>query len=189
MTMRRLLPLFLLVVLLVLLLPIIAKWFSNQEEQPVSTLPVIEEGGRLSLQVRKKTIVVPLDTVEIGAREVSTNSVLNLYGEGTSMQFNVVANVLHADDEIYRSLIDKKMLIGFPLTKPPNAQIRLGEFGSYALLLGSNLVLKFYERGQGNRVRWKGNAEMFVQTNEGPVTFTGTFSFGATLKTREVPAS
>lgn len=189
MFMRRFLPLFLVVVLIVLLLPIIAKWFSTQEEPPVSALPVIEEGGKLSIKVRKKTVVILLDTVEIAAREDLPNSTLVLYGDRSFMRFNVEANLLHADDDLYRSLVDRKMLITFPFNASSNAKINLGDLGPAALLLGSNLVLKSYERGRGNRVRWKGDAEMFVQTSEGPLTLTGAFSFGASPRATAMHAS
>ncbi|GMV94152.1 MAG: hypothetical protein AMXMBFR82_39300 [Candidatus Hydrogenedentota bacterium] len=126
----------------------------------------------------------PVDVPVAEAQYVNTDEgysdYVEVWGNGLSLTAQVGGKVEENDEEQlqYQSLAGKPLPIQ-PLD-PENGEpmtIEIPGSGSYTIL-GGALVVEKFEHGPSTVDRWQGRVDLTLQTVQGPIAVTGTFSFG-----------
>lgn len=140
----------------------------------------IREGGALKLNTPSGPVDVPVEEAQYVNTDEGYSDYVEVWGNGLSLMAQVGGKVEENDQEQlqYQSLAGKPLPI--QLLDPENGEpmtIEIPGSGSYTIL-GGVLVVEKFEHGPSTVDRWQGRVDLTLQTVQGPIAVTGTFSFG-----------
>ncbi len=140
----------------------------------------IREGGTLKLNTPGGSVDVSVAEALYVNTDEGYPDYVEVSGDGMYFIAQVAGKVEEDDQERlqYRALVGR-MLPVQPM-EPGNGEpmtIEIPGSGPYTIG-GGGMTLEKFEHGPSTIDRWEGRLDLTLQTTQGPVSITGTFSFG-----------
>lgn len=140
--------------------------------------PTFAEGGTLILNFNGQSTTIKLDDVQLANTDSGYPDYMELTGPGTYVCALIDPKMPDVEgDGYYQPLVGRAL----PLTVskdllPDEREITAPNLGKYTVV-GGNLTMEKFQNGMDGRDHWEGKIDLQLQTTQGIIPVSGTFSF------------
>ena len=140
--------------------------------------PTFQEGGTMSFTVQGKPVSVKVDFVDLANTDSGVPDYLEITGPGMYLCALIDPKMPDVEgDGYYKPMVGRALSFKVPADLLPTPrEITIPNQGKYPVT-GGSLTMEKFQVGMEGRDKWDGKIELTLQTAQGPVPLSGTFSF------------
>lgn len=140
--------------------------------------PNFAEGGTLTFSLNGQSATIKLDDVQLANTDSGYPDFMELTGPGTYVTALIDPKMPDVEgDGYYRPLVGRALPLTVPKDLlPDEREITAPNLGKYTVV-GGNLTMDKFQIGMDGRDHWDGRIDLQLQTTQGVIPVSGTFSF------------
>jgi len=140
--------------------------------------PTFSEGGTLTLSFNGQAATLKVDSVYLANTDSGYPDYLEIEGPGTYVCALIDPKMPDEEGEgYYKPIVGRALPLNVPKDLLPNErEITAPNVGKYTVVDG-NLTMGKFQNGMDGRDHWDGKIDLQLQTTQGVIPVSGTFSF------------